>query len=308
MSSSALTILMPIYNTRERLMYCLSSLENQSSYDFELIIHDNCSDDGSSELILDFINKNKSFMQIKYFKQKENLGASKNMLSLLNKLDSDFFLFLDSEDTITKNYISNLNAIIEKDNCDVYFPEFFELGINNAKRLMLAPTRISQAKNEFRLPLLISMTNLSGIGYVFYGVYRSIKFKNIFKKFLEFEANTPSKNMCLDISLAYYVALCADKIKIINDSQLFHYAKITVDSDRLRFNELGFENFIAVTPSYIFKEAVDILFKLNILPENIINHLLIILSKNEELIVLQRSLLSNIMEFKSNKNINVLNE
>ena len=45
-----LSIVVPIYNTKQYLVQCLDSLVNQTLHDFELILVDDGSTDGSSEI------------------------------------------------------------------------------------------------------------------------------------------------------------------------------------------------------------------------------------------------------------------
>ena len=300
MNYCPLTILLPVYNTMGRLEHCLRALSHQSSYNFKLVIHDNCSNDGSSDLIENFIQNHKALFFIDYHKHDENLGAALNWVSLIHKIDSEYFLFLDSEDIISRDYVLNFSNLIIINSYDVIFPEFYELDDNGNKRLMLAPQRASKAVKHFRLPLLSAMSNTSGIGYIAYSIYNSSIFKTIFLKIFELESIKPSKYKSLDISLAFYVALFAKNIGLLDDTKLFHYSKIIIDATRLQYNEIGYEDFIAATPSIIFEETISVLSELNLMPDLIIQHLSAIVQTREKLNILQRSLSNIILKFTLN--------
>ena len=63
-----ISVIIPTYNEEKDIPKCLGSLLKQSYTDFEVLLVDNCSNDGSA----DYVRKN--FPQVKVFKNPDNMG------------------------------------------------------------------------------------------------------------------------------------------------------------------------------------------------------------------------------------------
>jgi glycosyltransferase involved in cell wall biosynthesis len=256
LKSQKLCVLMPTYNKNLRILHSLMALERQTTKNFEVIISDDNSTDGTSEIIQNFLKC--SSLQYQFFSQKSQLGALANFLFLMSKVNSEYFLFLDCEDHFSDNYFSSAYSRIA-DNPDVLVPNFYEYGENFRKRKMLAPERINNLPKNFRLPLLQSYTNLSGVSYFLYSIFRTeVLLKPIHSIFstaqilkLKFAAD--------DIAIALYIASKVEEIHYLNDVDLFHFSRLLVDESREILNKPGYEDFVAVTNPEIFFEAVSIL-------------------------------------------------
>lgn len=99
-----LTIFTALYNRKKYLPRLYDSLKRQESNDFEWLIVDDGSTDSPEELILPWIDQEKSF-PIRFF-QKENGGKHTATNLALEIAAGDFFLFLDSDDYLTENAVS----------------------------------------------------------------------------------------------------------------------------------------------------------------------------------------------------------
>lgn len=94
------TIFTPTYNRKELLKKLYFSLQNQTFKDFEWLIVDDGSNDGTNELVKDFLKEKK--LDIKYF-FKENGGKQRAYNFALEKAQGELFICLDSDDEY-KNY------------------------------------------------------------------------------------------------------------------------------------------------------------------------------------------------------------
>ena len=94
------TIFTPTYNRKELLKKLYVSLQNQTFKDFEWLIVDDGSNDGTNELVKDFLKEKK--LDIKYF-FKENGGKQRAYNFALEKAQGELFICLDSDDEY-KNY------------------------------------------------------------------------------------------------------------------------------------------------------------------------------------------------------------
>jgi glycosyltransferase involved in cell wall biosynthesis len=97
-----LVIGVPVFNEVHFLRQCLESLTSQSDQDFEVLVADNASTDGSGQIAKEFAEKNRHIHVVRH---PITIGAAKNFLFLLEKTDSPFFQWLGGHDLLEKDYI-----------------------------------------------------------------------------------------------------------------------------------------------------------------------------------------------------------
>lgn len=96
-----ISIIVPVYNKANVLRYCLDSIQNQSYFDFEVIIVDDGSKDGSDKICLEYVENDSRF---KYF-VKENNGVSAARNYGFEKATGEYIMCVDSDDYICKDYL-----------------------------------------------------------------------------------------------------------------------------------------------------------------------------------------------------------
>jgi len=108
-----LTIAIPTYNRCSYLEKQLALLsELIISYDFvEILVSDNNSDDNTLNVLSLFSQNCK---QIKFFKQKKNIGFDSNIFELYNNASGKFIWFLSDDDFITNNSLASVINIINE--------------------------------------------------------------------------------------------------------------------------------------------------------------------------------------------------
>ena len=87
------SIIMPSYNTAEYIADSIKSVLKQTYENWELIIVDDCSTDGTDEVVKKFSDK-----RIRYFKNKKNSGAAVSRNRALKLAQGRWIAFLDSDD------------------------------------------------------------------------------------------------------------------------------------------------------------------------------------------------------------------
>ena len=92
-----ISIVLPYYNRKEFIIDQLNSILVQTYENWELIIVDDCSTDGSEEIIQKFIGENKN-RRITYKKNERNLGLMKNFEKGLNYTSGEYIAVCDSDD------------------------------------------------------------------------------------------------------------------------------------------------------------------------------------------------------------------
>ncbi len=125
---SKVSIIVPVYNTATKLKKCLDSLVNQTVKDIEIIIINDGSTDNSEEIIKEYIENYRKITQnesekkcntVKIeFYSKENEGIAKTRNYGIEKANSDYILFVDSDDYIDEKLVKKLSKYIEQ-NIDI---------------------------------------------------------------------------------------------------------------------------------------------------------------------------------------------
>ena len=105
------SIIVPVYNTASLLPRCIDSILNQGFRDFELILIDDGSTDGSSSICDDYMIKDG---RIKVF-HKKNEGVSSARNLGLGYASGEWVYFVDSDDELLPNGLQVLVDCIDND-------------------------------------------------------------------------------------------------------------------------------------------------------------------------------------------------
>lgn len=106
---SLVSIILPAYNAEKFISEAIESVLNQSYSNFELIVVNDGSTDSTSKIVLQYEDP-----RIRYFEQ-VNTGVSGARNLALDKMEGDYFCFLDADDTLTFNSISSRLRVFKED-------------------------------------------------------------------------------------------------------------------------------------------------------------------------------------------------
>ena len=99
-----LSVCIPTYNRPEHLLNCLNSLCLQNYKNFEVCISDNSSKANIKKLIAPYKKK----LNIKFNRNKKNLGFALNLLKVSKMASGEFIWFLGDDDLLVRNSIKTL--------------------------------------------------------------------------------------------------------------------------------------------------------------------------------------------------------
>ena len=107
-----LTVVVPLYNTREYIKECIQSIQNQSYTDIKIIIVDDGSTDGGELIAEEMASRDDRISVI----HQENGGLSKARFAGIEACKTEYITFVDADDFVTKNSF-------------VFAKEYMDLGI-----------------------------------------------------------------------------------------------------------------------------------------------------------------------------------
>lgn len=109
-----ISVIIPCYNAEKTLSECLNSILTQSYLNLEVILINDGSTDDSLQLAIAYAQKDE---RLKIFTQ-TNQGVSKARNLGLEKASGIYMCCLDSDDTVTKDYVAHLFEGINADNAN----------------------------------------------------------------------------------------------------------------------------------------------------------------------------------------------
>ena len=126
MSLPKISIIVPVYNSGPFLVPCLESILAQTFKDYEVLIVEDFSTDGSEKIVREYTKKYDNFRLI----VPPEKGVAKARNAAISEVRGEYIAFIDSDDRVTPNYLEVLyNTMIEKDadvvccNYSLYFPK-----------------------------------------------------------------------------------------------------------------------------------------------------------------------------------------
>lgn len=109
MKKPMFSIGLPVYNRVDQLKFCVGSVLKQTFQDFELIIVDNCSTDGTWEYIQSIKDK-----RVKKFRNNTNIGMVPNWRKTAEYASGEYFRIMMSDDILGLNSLEILKEIFIK--------------------------------------------------------------------------------------------------------------------------------------------------------------------------------------------------
>lgn len=216
MKKIALTIILPIYNTGNKLKATVSSILLQDFRDFELLIIDDGSTDPSTAKICEYYSRQDSRVQV-FVKQNE--GIEKTKIFGIAKAKGEYVMFCDHDDLYLRGSISKLINTARITKADIvsgnYYEQLFRFLPLKIKGFTIDKSRALSNK-EFMESFYINFfgVNLFNVS-TWAKIYRSSLLKDI--DFVTLGYNTTE-----DVALNIQIFPKAQKIVFITDFLYVH--------------------------------------------------------------------------------------
>jgi len=113
-----ISILIPVYNEFRYIKTCIENILEQKfdNFDFEIIVSDNNSDDGTKEILNKIENE-----KVKIFFQEHNLGKGSNIKNALKYISGDYVLIQDADLEYSPLDYNDLFSAVYNQKADVVF-------------------------------------------------------------------------------------------------------------------------------------------------------------------------------------------
>ncbi len=108
-------VVMCTYNGEKYIQEQLESILFQTRKTDEIIIQDDCSSDGTVDIIKNYIEEHGLFDRWKLYINEENLGWKKNFITAMGRATSDLIFLSDQDDIWDKDKICIMSGICESD-------------------------------------------------------------------------------------------------------------------------------------------------------------------------------------------------
>ena len=106
--SSLVSVIVVTFNSSQFIIETLESVSKQTWKEIELIITDDCSEDNTIEVCLNWINENKNrFLRVEIIKPEKNTGVPANANRGLYAAQGDWIAFIAGDDTFKPNHIKD---------------------------------------------------------------------------------------------------------------------------------------------------------------------------------------------------------
>lgn len=119
MSNPKISVLIPMYNGKHYIEQCIDSVLNQTFQDFEIIVRDDGSTDGSADFVAERYDDAISSGKLKLRRNEKNIGEFPTDNRLLHEAKGKYIMILHNDDLYLSKALEHLYMIAEHFNADV---------------------------------------------------------------------------------------------------------------------------------------------------------------------------------------------
>lgn len=242
------SVIMPVYNAENTIERAILSVINQTYNNIELILINDGSIDGTESIIKRYIEKENK-IDIKYYFQ-ENSGPSIAKNLGIDMAKGEYILFVDSDDTISENYIESL-VINQKEGTLIGASYKIIEDIKRKNKNVKITNKDYYIRNEILNDLVIGNLN----GFIWLYLFNKEQMKEIyFEKDIRYMEDTL-------FLIKYIIKNNINNIIYLKDVHYNYYqtdGSITNDTNKIIKNILSFTNSIRKTEDIIPKEEKEL--------------------------------------------------
>lgn len=168
----AVSVIMPTFNYGKYIGEAIDSVLNQTFKNWELLIIDDCSTDGTYEKLC---CKYKNIPQIRILKTKKNGGSAAARNLGLDNAKGKYIAFLDSDDFYDPTYLDEQISILESSQTNIIAASYRRLAKNSTTNFIVPKT--------ITFSLALKGNPMAPLGTVYrFAQYKDLRFSMSMKK------------------------------------------------------------------------------------------------------------------------------
>ena len=206
-----ISVIVPVYQVELYVRKCLDSIIEQEYENLEIILIDDGSTDGSSQICDDYKSKDKRIKVI----HRENGGLSSARNAGIDIANGEYIAFIDSDDWVDPKYIEKLYSVCEIYDCDIAQCSY-ENVINEDDFIWKDKT------GGNKQPMLYTGREFSYATYRLLSWECNLVWNKLYKKSLFEDIRFPVGKIHEDEFTTYKLVWKSDKVGVISD-QLYYY-------------------------------------------------------------------------------------
>lgn len=239
---SKVSIIVPVYNTKDYILRCVDSLINQTYKDIEIILVNDGSLDNSIELVNEKYDDDRIIIV-----NQENMGSGQARNNGIKKATGNYLFFVDSDDFIDKNTIMIMMNKMLSDKVNLVICDYYKYFDNQNK------THINNIPNYDSNNDKQSVIGMPG------AVCKLFK-KEIFDKY---DINFLPGVYFEDNAIIPFVCAVSGKYAYVNKPLYYYYQREGSALNKIEYNE-GYEAiFDSLNYLYDKFDKYDIINKYN---------------------------------------------
>lgn len=198
------SVIIPVFNTEKYLRKCLNSVCNQTLQDIEIICINDCSTDGSLEILREYAGKD---IRIKLIELFENGGAAKARNIGIDIAHGEYIGFVDSDDFVDLDFYEKLYNKAVETGADAVKGKLYLYDINTNKVYLEAWIDINDSVKKNKANFYFTFTT---------AIYKSSLIKEYNIRFLEGLIHFEDPYFTIMAAIHY------NKLEVIDDAKYYY--------------------------------------------------------------------------------------
>lgn len=215
-----LSVIIPVYNNEAYIERCLDSVFNQSLKDICVIVVDDGSQDKTVSKVLSYKER---YSNLTVIQHPSNLGTGTARNKGLQKANSQYIAFLDSDDWLDSNAYLEMVNTLDKDNTDIALcgirTEYNNIYLSTI-RYQYPHNNIISARFALKLLSKLEMQDIFITPMIGNKVFRSSFLKRN-------KISFPSQSLYEDDEFTFLCFYYADKISIVSNVYQHYFQRET---------------------------------------------------------------------------------
>ncbi len=156
------SIILPVHNGGEYIKLCVQSILDQTLPDFNLLVLENCSNDGTAEWLHSLKDD-----RIRLIPSQKLLSIEENWTRIFSLMKDEFMTMIGHDDLLDKDYLKKMDDLIQKyPNAGLYQSHFRFINEAGAFKKKCKPMKEILQPEEFLEYFLNGRIDIMGTGFM----------------------------------------------------------------------------------------------------------------------------------------------